>query len=678
VSAAGGPPWASPERLYELLPAVYRIRDAELGHPLRDLVTALAEQALLVESDVERLYEDAFIETCRPWVVPYVGDLIGVRGLRETGFTHRAEVANTLGYRRRKGTAAVLEDLARAVTGWPARVVEYFELLGWTQNDDHVVLDLHGTASLRDADALELVDGPFDRTAHTADVRRIEPRRGRHGIPHVGLHLWRLAAYPLAGVTARSADATGLHFHFSPLGNDTPLFHHPEAETGPEHVAGEIHVPAPLRRRRVRAAAEDYYGPGRSLLVARDGVEVDRPEIRICNLAGWAHEPAAGEVAVDPELGRIAFASGEGPDEPVTVTYHHGFSADLGGGQYERAASLTEVEGALDLAVGAGRPFATVGAALADWVAVGPDRPGAVITIHDSATYEETLAAAVPAGRRLEVRAANEERPTLRLGGELVVDGGDGSAFELDGLLVEGHPLRVTGTLDRLRLRHAPLGPGLALGEDGAPASPGAPSLVVESPNAEVVVERSILGAIRVARETELTLRDAIVDAHDPAAPAFAGLAAGEPGGALVALRVTFFGNVACRVLELGDATIFLGSVTAERRQEGCVRFSWVAPGSRVPRRFRCQPAVPSGATAAEAARTADRTRPRFTSRSYGDPGYAQLHRATAPEVLRGAEDGSEMGAFSHLMQPQREDNLRIRLDEYLRLGLEAGIFFVT
>jgi hypothetical protein len=43
-----------------------------------------------------------------------------------------------------------------------------------------------------------------------------------------------------------------------------------------------------------------------------------------------------------------------------------------------------------------------------------------------------------------------------------------------------------------------------------------------------------------------------------------------------------------------------------------------------------------------------------------------------------GAEDGSEMGVFSLLQQPQREANLRIALDEYLRFGLEAGIFFVT
>ena len=45
-----------------------------------------------------------------------------------------------------------------------------------------------------------------------------------------------------------------------------------------------------------------------------------------------------------------------------------------------------------------------------------------------------------------------------------------------------------------------------------------------------------------------------------------------------------------------------------------------------------------------------------------------------APRQIRaGAEDGSEMGAFSMLKQPQRESNLAIRLDEYLPVGLEAG-----
>jgi hypothetical protein len=36
------------------------------------------------------------------------------------------------------------------------------------------------------------------------------------------------------------------------------------------------------------------------------------------------------------------------------------------------------------------------------------------------------------------------------------------------------------------------------------------------------------------------------------------------------------------------------------------------------------------------------------------------------------------MGVMHALFQPQRETNLRIRFDEYLRFGLHAGLFYVT
>ncbi|MDB5732484.1 MAG: hypothetical protein JWQ03_2379, partial [Variovorax sp.] len=70
--------------------------------------------------------------------------------------------------------------------------------------------------------------------------------------------------------------------------------------------------------------------------------------------------------------------------------------------------------------------------------------------------------------------------------------------------------------------------------------------------------------------------------------------------------------------------------------------------------------------------------RPLFVSRRYGDPGYGQLEQRCAPQIGAGAESGAEMGAFEFLKQPQRLANLREALDEYLRFGLEAGLFFVT
>jgi hypothetical protein len=62
----------------------------------------------------------------------------------------------------------------------------------------------------------------------------------------------------------------------------------------------------------------------------------------------------------------------------------------------------------------------------------------------------------------------------------------------------------------------------------------------------------------------------------------------------------------------------------------------------------------------------------------YGDPAYLQLATSTPDAIRRGADDESEMGATHQLYTPQREANLLLRLDEYLRFGLEAGIFYAT
>jgi hypothetical protein len=48
------------------------------------------------------------------------------------------------------------------------------------------------------------------------------------------------------------------------------------------------------------------------------------------------------------------------------------------------------------------------------------------------------------------------------------------------------------------------------------------------------------------------------------------------------------------------------------------------------------------------------------------------------PLICQGADDRAEMGAFHNLFQAQRQNNLSQRLVEYLRFGLEAGVFFAS
>ena len=95
--------------LWQLLPAVYRLRDGEAGGVLAELLDVFGDQLEVLAEELAQLYDDQFVETAAPWATPYVGGVVGYRpihGVVPEVVSPRAEVANTVAYRRRKGTAA--------------------------------------------------------------------------------------------------------------------------------------------------------------------------------------------------------------------------------------------------------------------------------------------------------------------------------------------------------------------------------------------------------------------------------------------------------------------------------------------------------------------------------------------------------------------------------------------
>jgi hypothetical protein len=632
------------ERMYELLPAIYRIRDADRGEPLKAFLSVIADQVGVLEEDLAQLYDDQFIETCAPWAVPYIGDLIGYRTLHnivpKIG-SQRSEVAHTIGFRRRKGTAAMLEQLARDVTGWNARAVEFFQLLGWTQwTPNHIRPNTFYAPDLRQWEALEKIDGPFDTVAHTVDVRHVATGQGRYNIQNVGIFFWRLTACSLTKSPAFQLDTKRFLFH--PLGFDTQLFTNPVTEDEVTHLAEPINVPAPISRRVLNGYLPQYYGDGASMSL--DGVPIEK--IVACDLSGWVHTPPSGKIAIDPVLGRIAFADAQ--SGPPLVTFHYGFSDDMGGGEYDRTATF---DGLLSPVEEVPLPNATIQDALNAVTA------GGVVEISNSSRYAETPTINVNASERVELRAANEHRPTIVLGGNLIINGAADSEVTLNGLLIAGGTVLVNGTLRALRLRHCTVLPSVN------------PSLIVDFPDVTIEIDHCITGALRVHERSNVSITDSVIDATNEAAVAFAASNGTDAGGTLQIADSTVVGSVHTLELKYASNSIFMSDVRSEKKQSGCVRFCYLPLTSVVPRRYRCQPEQESDAL---------RMKPQFTSLAYGDPGYGQLALRTAAQIRKGADDEAEMGAFHELYEPQRETNLRIRLDEYLRFGLEAGPFYVT
>lgn len=703
--------------LFDLMPALYKLKDKEQGGALEALLDIISRQADILKQDIDGLWDDMFIETCADWVIPYIGDLVGNNPLHEVAQRRRVDVAKTIYYRRRKGTLPMLEELARDVTGWGAHSATFFELLGWTQNINHLryktapnpveqdsktkkwkwdpnALDRVGTVNLRNLDALDRLDGPFDIISHTVDLRPVSRTSGWHNIRKIGFFLWRLESYSLKGVIpGRSNKKYG--FHFSPLGNPAPLFNKKVREADEASLAGEAHVPGPIRPAAFHFNISDYYGPDKSLAIYEGPVADEDKLIPIhrivCkDLRSWG-EPQKGKVAIDVRLGRIAFPSKNVPKKGICVYYNYGFGADIGGGPYDRLETLadpalaawTKKVASQNTNAGSNIDFESLGDALSAWADPNDGKKGnAIITIMDNGTYEKEIQVEPGDDSWLVIQAGNGFRPAIL--GNLTINGDHPeAAFCLNGLLVEGG-INVHGSLGRLKVHHCTLVPGGALTEEGRPAGRNKISISAAATNdrLEVDISSSISGKIRLpVAMRSLTIRDSIVDAFGGMAISSRNTGSSDLYGPPTTIeRTTILGKIYVKELMLASESIFSGRVEAVRRQSGCVRFSYLPDKiSKTPRRYRCQPDLAiAGLADFEEETVRARLAPSFTSKSYGSPGYCQLGQNCAHEIRTGAEDGSEMGAFCRLMQPQRETNLRIRLLEYLPFGLEAGIIYIT
>ena len=123
------------------------------------------------------------------------------------------------------------------------------------------------------------------------------------------------------------------------------------------------------------------------------------------------------------------------------------------------------------------------------------------------------------------------------------------------------------------------------------------------------------------------------------------------PGGRIALERCTVLGDLLAQRARVSNSLCYGGFALAEP-EAGCLRFSRLPPEFHAAA-FRCTTATPV-----------------FVSLRWGDAGYLHLHPNTAAALLRGGEEGGEIGVYHRAGLPWRRQNTGLRLAESIPAGL--------
>ena len=543
----------------------------------------------------------------------------------------KAADAGLLGAKQFRFSAIRLASLTHIVGGQPAPVPVV--LAGPFANN----YTTDGTQGSIDTPGMVYAKGfPFNPSTpdfhHPTMVLRIEPLGADSDCPECELILRNAAGDSLLiFLPAVNGLAAGQQVHFYVADDGSTYFARSTHDAGVvDHNPNSAFFGAYLPRHLARAASSQVRPrPGVRPLAHRKVVY--RP------LCCWDHDlqrpPGAGEVAVDPERGRFVFPVGEQPSGKLTVAYRFGITGEVGAGSNFRDPLPVAT---LKVAQSADAPFHAIQDAL-NAAPAGSMAP-VVVEIEDSHTYKEALVVnkVLPGG--LVIQARGLEMPTVQSpGGDVLQVTNDVASLTLDGLVMAGGKVTVSGNSPQVRLRFCSLDPDTS-GIDYSPAVAGA----------KLLLANVIAGPVTtLANVSKVTINDSAVQ-HTSGGTAL------SVTHAATLEHVTVAGNVTAEILEVSNSILF-GAVTFTDVAGSCFRYSRYPKETVVARSFHCSTAFPI-----------------FASLKLGHPGYLHLTTNTSTDLRRGGEDGGEMGVFYLAGIPWREQNVVLKLGEYRPVGLKA------
>jgi hypothetical protein len=375
---------------------------------------------------------------------------------------------------------------------------------------------------------------------------------------------------------------------------------------------------------------------------------------------------------------------------PVPAVQHYvfGFSGPVGAGPYTR--TLPAPPPVTDDEFTGGGPIAKN-----PNDTLGDLKP--IVTITDSMTYQLSIVREKPISNTI-LQSDEGARPYVQLTG----DAGDaanlaptagpagspGATFNVDGLwlaaandivdtvgnplvadfVIEGSAATAQGDFDwdTVTIRHTTFDPG-GRRADGSAISPL--RLLITGRIRRLIIARSIMGPIEVQPAVgttpggfveQIAIVDSIIDAGVAPPGPDGQVAIRSIDGQVVMRGVTVFGDIHADLLDATDSLV-MGQLIVANTQNSCFRFSAASPSN----------AFPPEAPPKQFQSVFEQIEPFFfTSLRFGDPGYAQLSRIVPDAIRRGAENTSEMGAFSFLLNPIRLVSVQAKIDEFGPTGV--------
>jgi len=460
------------------------------------------------------------------------------------------------------------------------------------------------------------------------------------------------------------------------------------------------------------------------LLVPEDPDTEWRWLFRGDNLCAWEiglRQPLRyGEIAIDPDLGRLvigmkdrdqveALVASEASELVAKIFSSFTYAAPGPVGAHPAPREVADTDGLeFELRQVGAFTGGTLQAAL-EHLDSG-SRP-VVIQINDSLVHRVDISAlpdpsggdgvALRLAHSLTIRAADGHRPIVLLAHPLAfrpVNAADATTdtpvVQLEGLYLAADEaafpsagaLISRAAVARLEVINCTLNPGGHRRRDGTRA-PMQRAMWLDNgfgfsrpadvrafvPTPDIIIQRSITGALAVDDRYRLDIADTIVDvglgvdATPDGRFAIAAAAVDQSrawGARLDFSGLTCFGPVRVSAIG-GQGGIFTQRFAVLDNQRGCVKWSWFSGRrDRLPPNHFC--------LRAPGARLA------FTSELFNDPGYAQIANASDERIRTLGPNDDAMGAFGFMLDAHKSTNLQIRLREFMPVGVRSLIVPVT